>query len=133
MKIILFSQFLILLGILPIIGKAQYVTVSGYITQFLTEIPIENATIFEINSGIGTISNNHGYYKLVLSPGAMNLTFSETDYQPFSEEIKVLNDTIIMIQLKPEKWNKNKLELELQSNTDGQQKKSKSKNKFLFF
>lgn len=133
MKTILFSQFLILFILFPLLGKAQYVTVSGYISHFLTDKTIENATIFEKDSGIGTISDEEGYFKLMLLPGEINIMFNEDGFQPLTKQFKVYRDTTLVIKLKPEKWIKNQNKIDLQTKVESKQKESNSQRRFLFF
>ena len=134
MKTILTLPFLILLGLFPVNGKAQYITISGYVTNFLTGGGLENVTVFEKSTGIGTISNQNGFYKLTLKPGLMNLTFSENGFESYSQKFNVTADTLLMIQLKPEKWNKmnEKTDSELQSGMNNK-KSSPERKKFRFF
>lgn len=72
MKTIFYVYALFLLLIIPDISKAQFLSVSGYITNSVTERGIENASVFENISGTGTISNDNGYYRLLLNPGRQN-------------------------------------------------------------
>lgn len=101
MKTIL--NFLILLGILvvPEYGQAQLLSVSGYVKNFVSEKVIENVSVYENESGIGTISNNEGYYKLLLKPGKQHLKISSHGFENFSTEFELKGDTIITVRLKP--------------------------------
>lgn len=133
MKTILFSQFLILFILFPLLGKTQYVTVSGYVTHFLTGKAIENASIFEKRSGIGTISDEKGYFQLMLMPGEINILFDEDGFQPFKKQFTVKNDTTLFILLKPEKWIKDQEKISLQSKNEKKEKPNVSRRRFLFF
>ncbi|MCG6188871.1 carboxypeptidase-like regulatory domain-containing protein [Maribellus maritimus] len=134
MKAILKLPFVFLFGLFPVIGNAQYITISGYITDFLTGGAIENATVFEKSSGIGTITDKDGFYKLVLRPGKMNITFSDNGFEAFVQKLTVTNDTTLMIQLKSEKWVKEheKAEADLQTGI-GDKKIPEERKKFWFF
>jgi hypothetical protein len=133
MKTILTLPFVILLGFFPVITKAQYITISGYVTNFLTGGTVENVTVFEKSSGIGTISNQDGFYKLFLKPGKMDITFSENGFEPYSREFTVSADTAIMVQLKPEKWIKSHEKEDSGLHTKIEEKKTSGRKRFWFF
>jgi hypothetical protein len=135
MKTNLFYSLLILFGFLPSFGNAQYVTVSGYVTHFLTGRAVENATIFEKNSRIGTITNEDGYYKLILAPGQMNFSFSENGFETYSDQFPVFSDTTIIVHLKPEKLVKDqdKTGVGQSAEIDDPIKKSSQRRKLLLF
>jgi plasmid rolling circle replication initiator protein Rep len=94
--------------VLPGYTHAQFITISGYITHALTGVAIENVSVFEKHTEIGTISNKDGSFKLMLHPGRLNLSFSENGYKTFSENLVLKSDTTLVIQLKPELSAKNR-------------------------
>ena len=104
MKIIL--NFLILFGILivPEYGQAQLLAVSGYVKNFVSDKVLENVSVYENESGIGTISNNDGYYKLLLKPGKQYLKISSHGFEDFSAKFELKGDTIITVRLKPDNY-----------------------------
>lgn len=109
MKTIL--NYLLLFGIIliPEYGHAQLLSVSGYVKNFVSDNAIENATVYENELGIGTITNKEGYYKLLLKPGTQQLTISNPGFENFSKNFVLTNDTIISVAMKPA--NLKKLEL----------------------
>lgn len=109
MKTIL--NYLILLGIIiiPEYGQAQLLSVSGYVKNFVSDKVIESATVYEIDSGIGTITNNEGYYKLLLKPGKQHLTISYPGFGNYSQEFELRKDTIFTVSLKPENFKNQEL------------------------
>lgn len=133
MKTILLNQFVVLFVLFPIYGKSQYVTVSGYVTHFLTGKAIENASVFEKSTGIGTISDGKGYFQLVLAPGNVNIIFDEEGFRPFNKQFTVKSDTTLFVQLKPEKWLKNQEKLSLKTKPDEKEKQPEMRRRFLFF
>ncbi len=133
MKTIFTLSFISLLGFIPVLGEAQFITISGYITNFLTGVPIENATIFEKSSGIGTISDNDGFYQLTLEPGQKNIIFANNGFEPNTQEFTVSSDTTLIVQLKPEKWIKKYGKLESGLNLGMKGDKNLGRKKFLFF
>ncbi len=104
MKTIL--NFLILLGILvvPEHGQAQLLSVSGYVKNFVSDQVLESVSVYENESGIGTISNNEGYYKLLLKPGKQHLKISSHGFEHFSTKFELKSDTIITVRLKPSSY-----------------------------
>ena len=133
MKTILKLPFVFLFGFFPVIGNAQYITISGYITDFFTGSTIENATVFEKSSGIGTISDKDGFYKLTLKPGQMNISFANSGFESFVKQFTVSADTTLMIQLKPEKWMKYHEKAETDLHSGIEDKKTIERKKFWFF
>lgn len=117
MKTTFIYSFLVLFLNIPNFSNAQLVTVSGYVTNYITGTAIENVTVFESRSGIGTISNNEGFYKLRLISGHINLTFSDSGYKTFSKQLTLNADTTLTVRLKSDKSikNRNKKEVELQA------------------
>ncbi len=79
------------------------ITVSGYVTHKLDGTALENVTIFDSVSGIGTISDKNGYYKLMLSPGKLNLIFSEQGFYKLTQQFISASDTTLEILLVPRK------------------------------
>ncbi len=113
MKTLIFSPLLILLLVLSNWVEAQMITVSGYVTHQLDGTALENVTIFDSVSGIGTISDKNGYYKLMLSPGKLNLIFSEQGFYKLTQQFISASDTtlkIILVPRKNEKSNNKDLE-----------------------
>lgn len=104
---ITFSVF-VLMCVLPVFSHAQIVTISGYVTHALTGAGIENVSVFEKHTEIGTISGEDGFFKLMLSPGRLNLTFSENGYKTFSENMVIKSDTTMVVYLKPDLSAKNR-------------------------
>lgn len=90
--------------ILPQPGQAQLLSVSGYVKDYLTGQAVENATIYETGSGIGTISNTEGYYRLLLNRGQQNLKISSARFEQFSCSFQLSSDTIVSVTLKPENF-----------------------------
>ena len=98
-QVILF--FLFIFCCIPIAGKAQMVSVSGYVKNQTTGVVKKNVTIFESNSGVGTISNNEGYYRLLLNPGELKLQFSSPGFTSVTSVFKMKADTTITVELVP--------------------------------
>lgn len=108
MKTHLFYFLFWVILFLPGSGWAQLLSISGYVKNNVSGQAIQNATIFESVSGIGTISNNDGYYKLLLNPGEQNLKISFSGFNVYTSTFELENDTVISVQLKPEVLQENK-------------------------
>lgn len=96
-------NFILLVGILiiPGYGQAQLLSVSGHIKNFVTDNVLSNVSVYENESGIGTISNSEGYYKLLLKPGTRQLKITSHGFKDFSAEFDLKGDTILTVRLKP--------------------------------
>jgi hypothetical protein len=86
---------------------AQTIAVSGYVLSESSGNVISNASVFEAADGIGTISNNDGFYKLLLKPGEKSFKISDSGYQSFNKKFELKNDTTLTIHLKPMKKSDN--------------------------
>lgn len=112
--------------------NAQMISVSGYVENYVSEKAIESATIYEVFSGIGTISNSSGYYHLLLKPGKQHLDISSPGFGNYSQEFHLTGDTIISVQLIPRNYSEKEIvaDRDLENVTDGQtSSKSRSENK----
>lgn len=82
-------------------GKAQLISISGFVKNASTGELKRNATVFESGSGIGTITSNKGYYRLLLSPGQQKLEVSIAGFHKYTNSFELLADTIISVELLP--------------------------------
>lgn len=80
---------------------AQRITVSGYINNSSNGDAIKNVNVFEANTGIGTISSDNGFYRLVLNKKQLSLKFTDKGYEDFSKNLELESDTTLMINLVP--------------------------------
>ncbi|HKL31490.1 MAG TPA: carboxypeptidase-like regulatory domain-containing protein [Tangfeifania sp.] len=104
MKTILNIFILFTVFIVPEYGQAQLLSVSGYVKNFVSDKVLENVSVYENESGIGTISNSDGYYKLLLKPGTRNLKLSSHGFEDFPMKFELKGDTIITVRLKPNNY-----------------------------
>ena len=81
-------------------------TISGYVSDAQTGERLYAASVYEQNSGIGTISNRFGFFSLTLKDGLANLKISFVGYQPQTKIISLSADTLLIFSLKSD----NKLE-----------------------
>ena len=92
---------LLLIFILPFTTNGQFAVIRGTITNEKNGISIENVNILETLSGIGTISNSTGEFRLMLSPGDVELLITLDGYKNVIKQFKLVSDTTINIQLEP--------------------------------
>ena len=50
---------------------------------------MQNVSVFEVNSGIGTISDNLGFYKLLLKSDSVCLQISNTGFDVVTESFEL--------------------------------------------
>lgn len=86
---------------LPSLGQAQLISVSGFVKSQPTGKAKGNASVFESVSGVGTITNSEGYYRLLLNPGQQKLEISSSGFDSYSSTFKLVNDTVISVELVP--------------------------------
>jgi len=117
-NILLFGVFILF----PHAGNAQMISVSGVVKNYVTDRAIENASIYEAFSGIGTISNSDGYYHLLLKPGKQHLNITSPGFEKYSQEFRLTGDTIISLQLIPVNFGEKEIVADRDSEklTDGQ-------------
>ncbi len=106
MKTILTTSISLLLYLLPAVSWAQFVTVSGYINDNSNGKALENVSIFEANSGIGTITNQNGFYRLVLNDSKVNLKITSNGFKPLVKEMEIVSDTTFVLNLEPKLFSK---------------------------
>ncbi|QIA09207.1 carboxypeptidase-like regulatory domain-containing protein [Draconibacterium halophilum] len=101
MKTVLITHFALLLLVIPGMSWAQIVTITGYVNNGASGKAMENVSIFDKNSGIGTITNQNGFYKLILDKGDVDLSVSNGGFKPVLHHVKVVSDTTLFVNLQP--------------------------------
>jgi len=101
--------FLGVVILFPQVAEAQLLSLSGYVKNFITGEPIENAAIYETASGIGTITNRDGYYKLLLQKGEQKLKITSAGSESYNATFVMASDTIVSVELKPHNFSKNSI------------------------
>ena len=108
MKTIIACQIILLYMFLPLLGKTQLVTISGKVVNSKSGKVLENVSIFESSSKIGTITNEKGFFKLELPQGEMEFKITDDGFRDFAQHIVLKSDTTISVVLEPEIQNKNR-------------------------
>ena len=93
---LLFGCIIFLTGV-----NAQDFTISGYIKNSETGKALENVSVFESHSQIGTISNKLGYFKLTLKNKNLSIQFTETAFRANHVNFTINGDTTMFIRLIP--------------------------------
>ncbi len=77
---------LLIFGILPIVGNSQSTGsfISGRIFNIESQQPIVYANIYNYTLGIGTISNNEGYFELKTNSGLDSIVISYIGFNDYS-------------------------------------------------
>ncbi len=96
--ILIFTQLFLILSFNV---HAQLASVSGFVKNRLTGEAIQDATVFESISEVGTITNNDGFFRLLLIPEEQKLEISSPDYKPHTLAFNLVADTVIIIELAP--------------------------------
>ena len=90
---------LLLIFILPFTTHGQFAVIRGTITSEKNGSKLENVNILETISGIGTISNASGEFRLMLTRGDTELLITLDGFKNFTKQIRLVSDTTINIQL----------------------------------
>ena len=128
MKTLVLYPFLFILLLIPELVTSQVIGISGYISNSITEKPIADASVFEAVSGIGTITDNEGFFKLLLRPGLLLLNCLNEGFEVYEKKFLLRKNTTILISLNPVAQNKKTSKRESISQADIQ---NQSKNQTL--
>ena len=82
-------------------GQSQLLSVTGYVKNNITGEMKKNATVFETVSGVGTITNSEGYYRLLLKAGQKKLEITSPGFKSHNLSFNLLNDTVVSVELFP--------------------------------
>jgi outer membrane receptor for ferrienterochelin and colicin len=74
-------------------------TVSGFVRDKSTGESLPSANIFNPSTGLGTVSNNFGYFSLSLSPGQHRLQASYVGFLNKCIELEIKQDTVLYMDL----------------------------------
>ena len=91
---------LLLTLLLPVCLQAQTKhTVSGFITDKSSQETLIGATILDLKSSHGAITNEYGYYSITLPDGPAELRTGYVGYKPVVIPFNLKRDTVINIQV----------------------------------
>lgn len=86
---------------MPVFGNDQFVLVTGNIINEKTGNALENVSILESNTGIGTITNVNGFFSLILNKGNAEIIVSREGFKDFSKKMVLKADTALTVSLLP--------------------------------
>ncbi len=85
----------------PLILNAQKGTVSGYIQDASSGEKLIAASVYDQKSGLGTTTNEYGFYSLTLPEGEIDFTVSYIGYTTYQEKINLKGKILKIIDLEP--------------------------------
>ena len=131
MKTFLITNTILILWFLPGITYAQFIAISGYINDSSSGKALENVSIFDTNSKIGTITNQNGFYRLVLREKKANLKFSYNGFEDCSRRIELSSDTTLLVSMDRmaiERKQQQKKEMDLHADNISIKKREQKRN-----
>ena len=97
-QIIMKYTFLILLLFVCAIASAQKHTISGVVRDAESGELLPSANVY-LNSGVGTVTNNYGFFSIKTEHPTVTLNVSYVGYSVYSQTFAVKNDTTIEVKL----------------------------------
>jgi hypothetical protein len=97
----------------PLLLSAQRHIVNGRIFDSSTLLPINQLSVYEKISGIGTMTNEEGGYSLMLNRGDVELVYTGINYETVKVDFTLKSDTLINLNLNtqiPERNRRNRKE-----------------------
>ena len=90
-----------LLGLfIPLLLVAKNPTISGYVTDVQTGERLIGATVLDNYSGVGTVTNVHGFYSLTLPADSVSMQAGYVGYEPVQTVAFALRaDTLVELEL----------------------------------
>ena len=74
-------------------------TISGYITDGKSQETLLGASVYDVGTMKGSVTNNFGYYTLKLNEGPVDLKASFVGFEPYEASFALKGDTVINIAL----------------------------------
>lgn len=93
------SIMLSLMTVMLLPTAAQVHTISGYVTDATSSETLISATILDVPSGKGTVTNEYGFYSLTLPDGNVELQTGYVGYRSVRTTLRLNRDTVVNIQL----------------------------------
>jgi len=94
--------YIVLLLIVSMVCRAQYITISGYVTDAETGLALKDINIKPDCISSGAVTNNLGFFSLKVEQRNCNITFSHIAYYNYVFEYKgSKNNKELNIKLKP--------------------------------
>ncbi len=74
-------------------------TISGSVMDSTSHETLLGATLYEVGSGLGTATNEYGFFSLTLPAGKVTLEISYVGYAPMTKELELTGDVTLNILL----------------------------------
>lgn len=81
--------------------NSQNHTISGYLHDAASGETMINASVYDLNSKKGAVTNVYGFYSLTLPAGAVELQFSYVGFTTERRTFQLSKDTVINVRLNP--------------------------------
>jgi len=79
--------------------EKQKFTISGFVSNIASGEKLIHANIYNEFNGIGTVSNNYGFYSLTFPAGRVDLVCSYIGFSEYVSTLHLQSDTVINISL----------------------------------
>lgn len=117
MKTFFSSYITLVFMVLSVVVQAQLVAVTGTVTSAKNGKAMKNVNIFDTLSNIGTITNDDGFFKLLLRQGKIDLSVTNGGFENIKQGFALKNDTVILVAMQPilSRKDKQKQDTEIQA------------------
>ena len=89
--------------------KADNCMLSGYVTDKRSSESIINGSVYVADAGVGTMSNNYGFFTIELTGGAHHIRFNCLGYKQLDTVINVGKTHDIHVELEPVSYQMNEI------------------------
>ena len=89
--------------------KADNCMLSGYVTDKRSSESIINGSVYVADAGVGTMSNNYGFFTIELTGGAHHIRFNCLGYKQLDTVINVGKTHDILVELEPVSYQMNEI------------------------
>lgn len=79
--------------------RKPFFVISGTVRDFASLETLIQASVYDGKRGMGTMTNNHGFYSLALPGGKVQLTISFVGYKSYQTAFTLSRDTVISVDL----------------------------------
>ena len=94
--------YVLLLSLLLVVfvpAAAQVHTISGYVTDAASSETLIGATVLDLPSGHGCVTNEYGHYSITLPTGEVRLQSGYVGYQSTTTVLHLSSDTVVNLRL----------------------------------
>ena len=91
--------FMVVFSFLSGYSQAQQQIITGYVVDSETKIPIGNAHIISVKNSMGVVSDEAGFYKMIVPEGSITLEFSFLGYSSKRISLPNISDTNLLVSL----------------------------------